>query len=159
MRKLIFLVTIVIFSSGCMKLRQLAHLGPMLTLKSVSDNGEVKKQYVTEYDARFEQLLEAAKSGTLQQYSNQSDFLEHFGTPIYKRTMVRNAQMTEEWMYRYATKLSNSERVYLYFDDTGKLISWKHVNPPQTSLPAAGKEAQDEQILQETTAEAGSQKI
>ena len=152
MRTLIILLSVVVFTSGCMKLRQMAHLRPLLTLKAVSDNGEVKKQHITEDDARFERLLEAVKDGTLQQYSFQSDLLKQYGPPIYENAAVKDGKVITEWMYRYSTKFSNSEKVYLYFDDAGQFVSWKHIQPKQM-------EVEHGEIFQETQAEAGFQKI
>lgn len=109
--------------SGCAKL---AHLQELLTLKGLSDNQAAQQKYVEKQDKRFEQLLEAVKANRMNEFSDQKAFLKAFGEPIFKKSTDTSGQ---KWLYRYTAKLFGSEKVYLYFDQSGKLLNYEHVKP------------------------------
>ena len=113
-------------NGGCAKV---AHMQELLTLKALSDNQTQQAKYIEGQDKKFEKLLETLKTGQLQKYPNQKAILKTFGEPIFKKTMTDSSQ---EWLYRYAAKLFDSEKVYLYFDADGHLKHWKHI-PPETT--------------------------
>ena len=131
MKKYLLLVLTVLILSylpGCAKL---AHLEQLLTLKAVSDNRDAQKKFVEEQNKRFEELLEIVKKDSLRNYPDKKSILKNFGEPVFTRDIVRHGQPLELWLYRYATKYFGSEKVYLYFDETGKLVDFGHFIPPE----------------------------
>jgi len=117
----------VIFN-GCAKL---AHMQELLTLKAMSDNGDEQRRFVEAQDSRFETLLEKVKNNQLGEYSSRKSIFRAFGEPIFTKQVQRNNQTQEQWLYRYATKFFDSPKVYLYFDNTGKLIDWQYFEVPE----------------------------
>ena len=106
---------------GCAKM---AHMQELLTLKALSDNQAQQAKYVEREDKKFTELLEAVKNNQLHQYPNQKSVLKAFGEPILRR---KKADNTEQWLYRYSARLSNSEKVYIYFDREGMLTRFEHI--------------------------------
>jgi len=130
--------------SGCAKVR---HLDQLLTLKDLADEQTRLGKYVEEQDRNFELMLEEAKAGTLDQYSNKRKIQRAFGDPVYARNMKEGDQELESWLYRYATKYFDVEKIYLYFDLDGNLVKSKYI------------EGTNGESGQETTPEDGFQEI
>ena len=128
--------------SGCAKAR---HLDQLLTLKNLADEQDQMKEYVQEQDQNFERMLEEARAGTLDQYSNKRKIQRTFGDPVYVRNVTKDDQELESWLYRYATKYFGAEKIYLYFDFDGNLVESEY------------KEGTDGKSGQETTPEDGLQ--
>ncbi len=128
MIRMIILLIVSMLACGCAKL---AHLDELLTLKALSDNQEQQQKYVEAHNKKFEALLEAVKNNSLGNYPNKKDFLKKFGEPILAKHVVRDGKEYEECFYRYATKLSGSERIYLYFDSEEKLVDYQHILPDE----------------------------
>lgn len=124
MRTLCLIVISVCCLSGCAKI---AHLQELLTLKAYSENQDQKASYVEKRDAQFRKLVEAARETDMREFENQKLILKSFGEPIFKRNIRRDTAVYEQWMYRYQTKLTGSEKVYLYFDPQGKLSDKEYV--------------------------------
>ncbi len=119
----------LIIFSGCAKL---AHLEQLLTLKAVSDNRDYQAQYVEEQNKKFEALLAAVKNNSLlENYPHKKMIVKNFGEPVFSREVEHKGQSLELWLYRYATQYFGSEKVYLYFDETGKLLDFGHFIPPE----------------------------
>jgi len=73
-------------------------------------------------------LLDIVKSGELiNQCENKKDVVKKFGEPIYVKDVSKDGKEMKAWLYRYATRYFNSEKVYLYFDLEGKLLESEHV--------------------------------
>ena len=128
MNKILFILGSVIFLSGCSKV---SHLQELLTMKSLSDNQALQEKYIEKQDEKFKELIEAIKNNRLEEYPNKESFLKIFGEPIFSKEVKRQEQDLDEWLYRYSAKLFGSEKVYVYFDKPGKLISWRYLEEPK----------------------------
>lgn len=128
MGRILLLFISSLFLVGCAKL---AHLQQLLTLKAYSQNKDLQAEHVNAQDERFEELLEVVKTDSLDQYPDKRSFLKAFGDPIFLKKVVREDTPLDLWLYRYAAQLKGSEKVYLYFDESGKLHDWKHVAAKQ----------------------------
>ena len=113
---------LVLSLTGCAKL---AHMQELLRLKDYSDNKEVQAKYVKEQDRKFEQLLAAVRESKIESYQNKKNFLAEFGNPVFSRQVTHAGKTMDMWLYRYTTKYFSSEKVYLYFDQAGKLQDWE----------------------------------
>jgi len=119
----------VVFSiviSGCSKL---THLQQLLTIDAYSKNKDVQAAVVEAQNEKFVKLLEVVENNVIGEYPDQESFLLEFGEPIFAKKMQYKGQQVDKWMYRYADRLTNSEKVYLYFSQSGNLVDWKYYNP------------------------------
>ena len=126
MRYISILVISVILLCGCAKVE---HLDQLLTLKSLSDNQAQQTKLVESRDKKFGKLLEAIKSNRLSEYPDKKSVFNTFGEPIFIKKTVKDEKPIEKWLYRCAVKMTGSEKVYLYFDDAGKLVDSLYVKP------------------------------
>ena len=129
MFRILILIVGLIFLNGCAKI---AHLQELLTMKALSDNQDAQSKDVKKQDEKFKKLLEVVNNNQMSQYPNKKSFLKAFGEPIFFKEIEKDGQKLEQWLYRYSTKLFDSERMYIYFDREGKLVSWRHVKPEET---------------------------
>jgi len=123
MKKIVYVFVFFFVGSGCAKL---AHLDELLTLKGLSDNQDMQVRYVEKQDKKFEQLADAVKNNQMDGFPDKKAILRAFGEPIFAK---QSEEKSEVWLYRYTTKLFGSQKIYLYFDASGKLIEWQHVQP------------------------------
>lgn len=123
MKRKLGLFVILFFLTGCAKL---AHLEELLKLKDLSDDREQQDLYVKTHDENFERLLDVAKNNSLDQFPSKKRFLNAFGTPLFSEQVSLDGESVEKWVYRYATQAFGSPKVYVYFEKSGKLKSWKY---------------------------------
>ena len=126
--KYLFSGLVLIFACGC---STLTNMDKLLQVKSLSDNQSMQQKLVEEQNKKFEALLDVVKNNRLQEYPDKDSVLKAFGEPIFMQTTQDGGMTKEKWMYRYSEKILGSEKVYLYFDGTGKLVDHKHVKPPK----------------------------
>ena len=129
----LLIISSFVFLYGCSSLSQL------LTLKSYGDNQALQEKYAEMQDTNFEKLVKVAQSNLLLDYPDKKSFLRNFGDPIYTKNLTKKGQLLEEWLYRYAARFFNSEKVYLYFDRDGKLVDFKHILPKE-EIKAEGEQ-------------------
>lgn len=120
----LFLVLAIFYFQGC---ATLSHLEELLTMKALSDNQTQQEEFVLKENERFEKLLDVIKGDRLGEYPNKESFLQAFGEPIFSKERKRQGKKVEEWLYRYAARLFDSDKVYLYFDESGKLVDFDYV--------------------------------
>ena len=118
---------------------KLAHLDELLTLQDFSNEQGAQAKYVQEQNAKFDALLVAVKNGTVESYASRDGFRNGFGEPVIKRQVDQDGRPLEMWIYRYPAKVNGAQKVYLYFDDQGKLVEWKHIAPPIPKEVTDGK--------------------
>jgi hypothetical protein len=104
----------------------LRHASEIERLQDYGRNTEEQKRYVQEQNKKFEELLRVVKDGEISKYKTQQDFLEVFGAPIFMKNVSDKKDRTVLWLYRYCEKMYGSEKVYLYFDSAGSLVTWEH---------------------------------
>jgi hypothetical protein len=130
MRKFL-LISLVFFIAGCTQVKQLQHLDELMTLQDVSKNGDEEVKFVEAQDKNFDRLLEVVKSDKLKNFPDKKSILSTFGQPILVSPMTSGG---EEWLYRYAIKYFNTDKIYLYFDDKGNLMRAEHVVPQSPTV-------------------------
>ncbi len=118
-----FIFVCVILCSGC----SLRHVSEIRRVQAAGANSDEQKKYVRDVNANFEKLLAATRSGEISQYATQEDFLRTFGPPIFEKKAGINQDYALLWLYRYCEKMKGSEKVYLYFDTSGKLLQWEYI--------------------------------
>ena len=123
MRRILRLFCFVFLLAGCSKLE---HLQELLTLKDLSDEREQQDLYVQKHDEDFERLVKAAKDNAIEQYKTKKNFLKTFGKPLVTEQVSLDGESLEKWLYLYTTRSFGSPKVYLYFDQFGKLKHWRY---------------------------------
>ena len=111
--------------TGC---AAVSNLEEITRLQNFSNQQEATDDFVEETDEKFFALVVAVENQTIDQYPDQTAILEEFSEPIYKKTITRNGQEYEEWLYRRSVYFFNSSQVLLTFDKAGHLV--KHVYKP-----------------------------
>jgi len=131
LKHIIFSVMLVFILSGCTKLQ---YMDELLTLKSVADDQTAMAKMVDAQNKKFEALLEAVRNDRIRKYDTEKSVRRAFGEPILIRQREHNQQQLSEWLYRYATKFFNSDKVYLYFDESKRLVDWKYIEGKQPEV-------------------------
>lgn len=134
-----FLIIQLVASAGCSK-----KVGGLLMLKDLSNSQEQMAAQISAADERFEKLVFAIHEGRLSTENSKRSIRKAFGEPILREAQTINGSEFEVWLYRYAKQFFGSDKVYLYFDDAGRLDRWQYVK---------AKEAEDVQVRQETESE------
>ena len=124
MKKFLLFLPLIFVVCGCAKLQ---HLDQLLTLKAVSDNHAIQKKYVHQQNDNFKKILEATKNNSITNYSDKGAIARFFGEPVLTKEVERDGQKCQRWLYRRADKLVDAEKIYLYFDTTGKMIHWEYI--------------------------------
>ena len=108
---------------GCAKL---AHLNELLTLKSVSDNQRQIQIYLEKQEKGFTKLKDDIKNNRLKQGQFKRSIISKYSEPVLiEKPEPENAGIKEILLYRHPTNYFKSDRVYLYFDESGRLVSWE----------------------------------
>jgi len=122
---LLFFPALLGLFSGCSTVKKIQHMGPLLTLKSYSDEQEKISSYVEHQDQLFDELVAAVKAGTFVEKTDK-EIRAHFGDPVFSRPAEYQGQTHQQWLYRYA-KDRQGDKVYLYFDSDGSLLDFMYV--------------------------------
>jgi hypothetical protein len=120
LKKIILLVFCFCFI-GCAA----RHVSEIRTLQALGANAQEQQRYTKEKNKKFEELLAVIQSNQMSSYTTQQDFLKAFGAPIFEKN-IDQQEAAQMWLYRYCEKMQGSEKVYLYFDASGKLLTWEH---------------------------------
>ena len=123
MKKNIVLLLGLIFLCGCAKLQ---HIDELLILKDYSDEQDRLHKQVAKQDKRFELLVESVKNQKLKT-SNKRAIIKKFGEPNYVENVKKDHQDCERFVYRYSTRYFDSDKIYLYFDPKGQLITTEYI--------------------------------
>ncbi len=124
-RTILLVVPMILFLSGC---AVLSHLQELLRLQAFSKNQDEQTAYIKEVDRKFNELLQVIKEGRIQEFPDKESFRKEFGDPIYIKVIQKGNQKQERWLYRYAV-IYNKEKVYVYFNEAGRLVDWDLVVP------------------------------
>ena len=122
MRHIAFVLLASFLFSGC----NIIHIPEIMRIRSVSANQDQQQKYVAAKNKEFKKLLKIVEKNKISKYKTQKDFVKGFGEPIFKKQLSQQGKYSQLWLYRYCQKMFGSEKVYLYFDDTGNLTKWEH---------------------------------
>jgi len=119
MRIFVYLIFLCLPLSGCVIL---GNLDEIFTLQDYSHDKEAQHRLVQTINDHYDALTRIIADGHIHDYKNESAFERAFGQPILKRDLS-NGQ--ERWLYRYAIYRFAKDKVYVYFDHAGQMISWE----------------------------------
>jgi len=92
-------------------------------LKEIGRNQGEIQDYLNRQEELFELLLEDIENENLEEGVSKQYVLKKYGEPIYSKDI----ENTEKFLYRHPVEYFSCEKVYLYFNDSGKLEHWEHV--------------------------------
>ena len=116
--------------AGCAQVKQIQNLDPLLTLKSYSDEKEEQEKWVSLEEKKFEVLLTAVSSKSIDQASTDDSVLQSFGEPVLVDHIKENDIVIDRWLYRHPIQKLSRQRVYFYFNPDGRLIRYEQVVTP-----------------------------
>ena len=126
MRFLIYFLIILV--SGCATME---HLDELLTLKNVSDNQKDMDIYLKKQIKGFKKLLDDIKNDRLRKGESKNYIISTYYDPILTKQVGELKDIREVLLYRHPTEYFNSDRVYLYINNKGRLAYWE-VKPAES---------------------------
>ena len=117
-------ITSLIFLGGCAKLNNLQEL---LTLKSLSEDQDRQAKQVERQESNYQKILKVAEKNNLSQFKSADEFRKSFGDPLLIKSVKRDGESLQEWLYCHPTNVLKSSRVYAYFDPSGQLVDTNFV--------------------------------
>ena len=118
------LIVMLVISCGCTKVK---HLPQLLTLKAYSGEQESIENYVHTQDDLFAQMLADINSGDIKLFTTKEEFLGRYGDPIYEKEEQHDGVFVRKLLYRNQKEFFGSEKVYLYFDEQGRLLNLEYI--------------------------------
>ena len=130
-----YLLAVLLCLSGCIILSNTDELSVLGDYSREKDNQHrLVKSINDHYDALtkakmpncsdFERL---GHCEGVNNYPDEASFVYSFGDPILKKDLSGGGQ---RWLYRYAIFRLAKDKVYVYFDRTGKLTKWEKIPCP-----------------------------
>ncbi|MFC1703272.1 hypothetical protein ACFL1E_00620 [Candidatus Omnitrophota bacterium] len=108
---------------GCITFEEISGLK---TLHGYSKSQEGNERYVEIQEKKFQKLLSAYRDNKLEQGTSRRTIVRSFGEPISAREIDGESQAKERFVYRHPMEFFGSEKVYLFFDENRKLVSWQY---------------------------------
>ncbi len=122
-KKILYLICIVCLLGGCAKIK---HLDQLLLIKGLSDEQIAIDAYIEEQEGYFDQLLTEINEGSFDAYQTKKQIVKSFGEPISIDTLNDNGPAVELWLYRPPTEYFDTKKVYMYFNQEGRIVDWNY---------------------------------
>ncbi|MDE2222431.1 MAG: hypothetical protein KGK03_05095 [Candidatus Omnitrophica bacterium] len=110
---------------GCNVVNNLQGLS---VLGQVAREGDDQKRLIKNNDDHYDKLKQVIARGHINEYKDKSSFVYAFGQPVLKKDLKDG---TQRWLYRYAIYRTAKDKVYVYFDRSGKMIKWEQLPCPK----------------------------
>jgi len=120
----IIIIIIAAQFSGCAVIK---NMDKLVILQRVAMDAEEMDKIVDAQIENFKVMLEEIQLGEFDQYKNEESIVAKFGDPIYIVEIKRDSQKHKFYLYRNPVKYFNTDKVYIYFDISGKLVDWQLV--------------------------------
>lgn len=109
--------------SGCATLQ---HMDELLTLKSVADDQKQIEIYLAKQERGFNRLNDDIKNNRLSKGQLKRSVIAKYSEPVLiKKAEPEAGGIKEILLYRHPASYFKSDRIYLYFDDGNRLVSWE----------------------------------
>ncbi|MDD3295743.1 MAG: hypothetical protein PHU64_00090 [Candidatus Omnitrophica bacterium] len=99
----------------------------LLVLKRIGASQKQISNYLAREDKLFARLLDDIKRGRLRTGIYKRSFIARYGDPVLSKKLPSSAEDIDILLYRYSTKYFTSDKVYAYFDASGKLSHWEYI--------------------------------
>ncbi|MCK4809680.1 MAG: hypothetical protein KAS99_01930 [Candidatus Omnitrophica bacterium] len=123
----IFIITfpfLLFVLSGCTAIRYSEQL---LTLKAIGKSQREIQQYLDKQERLFYQLTEDIKNKRLKPGISKVKIIRTYGDPILSKAVDNDPSIKERLLYRRPMRAFTSNRIYLYFNNSGKLSYWEYM--------------------------------
>jgi len=122
-----YLLVALLGLSGCNTLSNLDELSALGQYSREKDN---QHRLVKSINDHYDALTKVIAQGHINDYKDEASFVNSFGDPILKKDL---GDGTQRWLYRYAIFRYAKDKVYVYFDRSGKQVRWEKL-PCQSSF-------------------------
>lgn len=114
-------VLIIFVTAGCAILPE-----GLMTLKRVGDSQKQIGRYLARQEKLFDKMLRDVKNERIKPGISQNRLIGIYGEPVIIKSSKEPA-IAEVFLYRYPREYFSSDKVYLYFNKSGKLVHLKYV--------------------------------
>ena len=124
-RRIGWLLALVCWLAGC------GSWSRLWVLQRYSQGQQEISQCVKVSRARFSLLRADIRNSTLKAGLKREYVVRRYGEPVITRRvsrMIEATEVTQEALYRDPLKYSDTEKVYLYYDDLGNLVRWQNIS-------------------------------
>jgi hypothetical protein len=115
----IFLGIVLLLTSGC---ATVAHLDELLALKQIDNDQKQMDRCIKRQDAAFARLSADVHSGKIKKGILKQRIIAEYGEPIVTTSVNDGSSVVEVILYRHPTRYFDSDKIYLYFDASQKLV-------------------------------------
>ncbi len=119
-RKSFIISFFLILGAGCTP-----RIEGLLTLKRVAASQKQIDRYLNRQDKLFARLLRDLEREKIKPGLSRRHFIGRYGDPVVTKEISEPFSGTAD-LYRFSTQYFNSEKVYAYFDESEKLVSWEY---------------------------------
>jgi len=98
-----------------------------MVLKDFSSSQSEIREDIDNQKKNFLQLKSDMQSGSLKKNSSKKHVLVKYGDPVYCKDGNFKAGAKQYCVYRLPAPELDTELIYLYFGDRGKLVYWEIV--------------------------------
>jgi hypothetical protein len=125
MKKIIpYLLAALLGLSGCTIISNTDELSVLGDYSREKDN---QHRLVKSINDHYDALTKTVDQKAINDYKDKASLVYSFGDPILKKDLSDGGQ---RWLYRYAIFRLAKDKVYVYFDRTGKLTKWEKIPCP-----------------------------
>lgn len=130
MKRFLICLTLSFALTGC---SAVSHLQELLRLNAYSKEKTIQHRYIQSQRDQFDRMLVAARAGETAEFATTRQVSRAYGPPVFRRPVEHNGQGVTQWLYRYPKAFFDAPKVYLYYDDQGRLVDWTLWEPPPAS--------------------------
>ncbi len=121
MSKISLIIVLLVCASGfgC------STIDKLLVLKHYGDNQDQTKRYIKKTEEFFDKLVRDVKDGRVKPGATKEEFMATYGSPVLteEESSLKGGLVA---VYRYPTYYFDTDKVYVYFDDNFKLVSYEY---------------------------------
>ena len=118
--KFLIAVAVVINLSGCLFKENIQGLK---TLKALGHNQKYIARSLKTQERLFRKLTADIKKDKLKPGIPAEVFLSSYGEPVVSKNIP---SLGKRFLYRHPTKYFNSDKIYIYFNQEGRLVNWEY---------------------------------
>jgi hypothetical protein len=97
----------------------------LLTLKSISDSQRDIDIYLKKQEKGFKKLADDINNGRLHKGVSRKYIIDTYYEPVLAKKVDDDSGVKEILLYRDPTEYFQSDRIYLSFNNRGRLVSWE----------------------------------
>ena len=121
MRRVVFVFLIAFSLSGCFRKDRAQAIA---TLEALAEERAAQEEIIESERARFSLLIKAVEDGTIKKGLSEEEIHRLYGKPqIIKHPDA--ADIDKILVFAEPLNYFGTEKVYLYFDQDEKLVSWE----------------------------------